>query len=182
MQGLVIIDMQNDYFPGGKMELVGAVVAAKKGRLVLEEFRRKNLPVFHIQHISIKAGATFFLPNTKGVEINDCIMPIESEKIIQKNYPNSFRGTSLFDEMKSAQITSLVICGMMTHMCIDATTRAAFDLGFNCTLLHNACATKDLMFQDKKIPAEHVHTAFLAALHGTYAQAMSVEEYLQRGF
>lgn len=172
--------MQNDYFPDGKMELVGAVEAAKQARLVLDEFRRKDLPVFHIQHISLKKGATFFLPNTKGVEINDWVKPIASEKIIQKNYPNSFHNTSLFAELKSVNINSLIICGMMTHMCIDATTRAAFDLGFNCTLLHNACATKDLMFQDKKISADNVHAAFLAALHGVYAQVISVEEYLLR--
>lgn len=179
MQGLIIIDIQNDYFSGGKMELSGASDAAKKAKAVLVQFREKKLPVFHIQHISIREGSTFFLPDTEGVKINDFVKPIGAEKVIQKNYPNSFRNTILLDELKLAKIDDLVICGMMTHMCVDATTRAAFDLGFNCTVLSDACATRDLIFQDKKIPADHVHAAFLAALSGVYAKVVATDEHLK---
>ena len=65
----------------------------------------------------------------------------------------------------------------MSHMCIDATTRAAVDFGFPCTVIHDACATRDLVFGGLTIPAAQVHGAFMAAL-APYARVLSLEEYL----
>ena len=66
----------------------------------------------------------------------------------------------------------------MSHMCIDATTRAAADLGFSCTVIHDACATRDLVFGETVIPAAQVHGAFMAALAPIYARVVSLEEFL----
>jgi nicotinamidase-related amidase len=175
---LLIIDLQNDYFPGGKMELVGIDNAAGNAGKLLNHFRNKRLPVFHIQHISVKPTATFFLPDTDGVEINDIVRPSGDEKIIVKNYPNSFRGTILEEELKNSRITNLIICGAMSHMCIDATARAAFDLGFSCTVIHDACTTRDLIFGDERVCASKVHASFMSALGYVYAKVISSEEYL----
>ncbi|WP_116315012.1 isochorismatase family protein, partial [Escherichia coli] len=71
--------------------------------------------------------------------------------------PNSFRETSLLKQLQDLNIQHLIICGMMTHMCIDATVRAANDLGFHCIVIENACTTKDLAFQENIIPAQQVH-------------------------
>jgi len=136
------------------------------------------LSTFHIQHLSAKKNATFFIPDTKGVEIHDYIRPLDTETVIQKYYPNSFRETSLLDELKKADIDGVVICGAMSHMCIDATTRAAADFGFKCTVIHDACATRDLAFQDKTISAEAVHGSFMAALGSVYAKVLSLKEFL----
>ena len=127
--GLVLVDIQNDYFPGGRMELVGMSEAGQKSGGLLSFFRDNKWPTFHIQHLSVRKGATFFLPDTRGAEIHDCIKPLSDERIIQKFYPNSFRETTLLEELKISQVEQVVICGAMSHMCIDATTRAAFDLG-----------------------------------------------------
>jgi nicotinamidase-related amidase len=69
---------------------------------------------------------------------------------------------------------------MMTQMAIDATVRAAYDLGFSCTVLHDACAARQLEFNHNVISAQHVHYAFLAALQPMYATVMSSEDYLQK--
>ena len=111
------------------------------------------------------------------MEIHTSVTPQQGETVFQKHFPNSFRETPLFDHLSQPGIKKLVIAGMMTHMCIDATTRAAYDLGFECLLAHDACATRDLKFKDKLIPASHVHGAFLAALE-SYARVLSVEEIL----
>lgn len=176
---LLLIDIQNDYFTGGANPLVGIESAGKNSATVLNLFREKKLPVFHIQHISIKKGATFFLPDTKGVEIHDCVKPIPAEEIIQKKFPNGFRRTSLLDRLKEKEIEKVVICGAMSHMCIDATTRTAFDLGFSCSVIEDACATKDLVFDNKTIPAEYVHSAFMAALGSVYAQISTCEDFIK---
>jgi len=175
-QALLIIDIQNDYFPGGAMELVGSPAAGAKAGMLLQAFRQKQLPVVHIQHVSTRPGATFFLPNTRGVEIHESEAPQAGETVLQKNFPNSFRGTPLLEHLRKLQITQLVVAGMMTQMCVDSTTRAAADLGFQCLLAHDACATKSLSFGGATVPAENVQAAFLAALNGLFAKVQSTEE------
>ena len=175
-QALLLIDIQNDYFPGGAMELVGSSPAAAQAGKLLQAFRQKALPVIHIQHISTRPGATFFLPNTAGVQIHESVAPNNGETVFQKHYPNSFRETRLLEHLRENQISQLVIAGMMTHMCIDTTSRAATDLGFPCVLAHDACATRALSFNGATVSAQSVQTAFLAALNGLFAKVLSVEE------
>jgi nicotinamidase-related amidase len=175
---LLLIDIQNDYFTGGKMALEGTGQASENAAALLAAFRRLQLPVIHIQHVAKRAGATFFLPDTEGVKIHTSVAPLGNESVIQKNYPNSFRQTALLDYLKEHQISKLVIAGMMTHMCIDTTTRAACDLEFTVQLAHDACATKALSFGGVEIPASHVHNAYIAALDGSFAEALSTQHII----
>jgi nicotinamidase-related amidase len=175
---LLLIDLQKDYFPGGKMELEGSLKAVEAAKKILTHFRGKKRPIVHIQHLSVRPGATFFLPGTDGAEIHPQVQPLPSETVIQKAFPNSFRNTDLLDYLKKEEIRHLVLAGMMTHMCLEATVRAAFDLGFQCTVVHDACATRALSFGDITVPAVQVQAAFLAALGSVYAKIVSVEDYI----
>jgi nicotinamidase-related amidase len=177
---LIIIDIQNDYFDKGTMQLVGSDKASNNAKLILEHFRKNNLPIIHVQHIAATPTATFFLPNTKGVGIHDNVKPLEQEKVIAKHYPNSFRETELLDYLKDKNITDLVICGMMTHMCIDATVRAAKDFGFNIILIGDACATKDQEINGCIVKAGEVQNSFLAALNYFYATVKTTEQFLDK--
>ncbi len=176
-QALIIVDIQNDYFPGGKMELVGMESAAENAQRILEKFRVHNLPVFHIQHIANRPGATFFLPETDGVEIHKSVTPKSGEHVIQKHFPNSFRDTPLLAELQGLKIEQAVICGAMSHMCIDTTVRAAFDLGFHCLVVADACATRTLEFDGLTIDAPQVHAAFMASLSAAFAQIVTAHEW-----
>ena len=176
---LLIIDIQNDYFPGGKMELVGSIQAASAAARLLGEFRKQKLSVYHIQHISIQPGASFFLPDTFGAGIHESVRPLSTEQVITKHFPNSFRATDLLERLKADGVGSLLICGMMSHMCVDATVRAAFDLEFSCILTHDACATRELTFNGTTVTAAQVHASYMAALGAVYAQVMSTDEILQ---
>lgn len=175
-QALVIVDIQNDYFPGGAMPLEGSPEAAANAAKLLAAFRTKGLPVVHVQHLSTRPGATFFLPDTKGAEISEAVAPQAGEKKIVKHTPSSFRGTDLQEHLKSVGADQLVIAGMMTHMCIDSTVRAAFDLGYACTLAHDACATRALVLNGKTIPAAQVHESFLAGINGLFAKLATSDE------
>jgi nicotinamidase-related amidase len=174
-----MVDLQNDYFPGGTMELAGIDKAAANAQLLLNESRRTGLPVIHIQHISTRPGATFFLPDTDGARINDQVAPRAGEIVVKKNFPNSFRDTDLLAILRQKEVDSLVICGAMSHMCIDATTRAAFDLEFNCTVAEDACATRDLNFQGRTVKASEVHASFMAALSVPYAKVLLTKEIIE---
>jgi nicotinamidase-related amidase len=172
----VIVDIQNDYFPGGKMALEGSAEAAENARRLLVVFRERGLPVFHVQHLSTRPGATFFVPGTPGAEIHTSVAPRDGEPVLRKNFPNAFRGTTLHEDLGRAGAKKLVVAGMMTHMCIDTTVRAAFDLGYSCRLAHDACATRALAFGGETVPAREVHRAFVAALDGLFAKAASTDE------
>ncbi|HOO51790.1 MAG TPA: cysteine hydrolase family protein, partial [Alphaproteobacteria bacterium] len=165
---LILVDIQNDYFPGGSMELVGMREAGSKARELLTFFRENQWPILHIQHIATREGATFFLPDTEGANIHEWVKPLPTETVIRKHHINSFRETRLLDELRRALIEKVVICGAMSHMCIDAATRAAADLGFACVVIHDACATRNVEFKGRIIPASDVHGSFMAAL-GSYA-------------
>jgi nicotinamidase-related amidase len=175
---LLIIDIQNDYFKGGKMELVEMDIAAENAQKLIFYFRKNNLPIVFIQHLTTKPNASFFIPGTSGAEIHKSVRPLENETVIIKNFPNSFLNTNLNQHLQSLNSTDLVICGAMSHMCIDTTTRAATDLGFSCTLINDACATRDLVFNDQKVKAADVQTAYMAALNGTFAKVFSTEQFL----
>ena len=173
---LLIIDIQNDYFPGGAMELEGADAAGAKASQALKHFREKQLPVIHVRHLSVRPGATFFIPGTKGAEIHASVRPGAGEAVIEKNFPNSFRNTALKDQLEKNNITNLVVAGMMTHMCVDASVRHAADLGYKVTLLADACATRAQSYGGETVPARQVHHAFLAALNGFYAKVVNTHE------
>jgi len=177
---LILVDIQNDYFKGGPMELVGMDVASTKAGKLLSHFRDHELATFHIQHVASDPSLGFFLPDTEGVELHDSIKPLPNETVIQKHFPNSFRETVLADEIRKADIGRLVICGAMSHMCIDATTRAAADSGLECVLVHDTCATRDLEFEGRTIPAQEVHASFMASLGWGYAKALTLDDFLSQ--
>ena len=176
---LILIDIQNDYFPGGRMELVNSLEAAGAAARLLACFRKASWPVYHIRHISAQPAATFFLPGTAGVDIHSSVAPLPDEAVITKHFPNSFRETGLLERLKADGIDQLLICGMMTSMCVDATVRAAFDLGFSCTVAKDACATRDLMLDGETVPARQVQIAFLSPLSAVYAKIRTADAIIE---
>ena len=173
---LLVIDIQNDYFPGGAMELEGAEAAGAKAGQAIQAFRSRGLPVIHVRHLSVRPGSTFFIPGTKGAEIHAAVKPLPDESIVEKNFPNSFRNTGLKELLEKQKVQNLAVAGMMTHMCVDATVRHAADLGYRITLLGDACATRAQSFGGETVPARQVHAAFLAALNGFYAKVIPAHE------
>ncbi|MCL1980026.1 MAG: cysteine hydrolase [Proteobacteria bacterium] len=175
---LLLIDIQNDYFPGGTMEVPGATEAATKAATLLAAFRDRSLPIIHIQHLAARPGATFFLPNTPGAEIHPSVRPLENEPVFQKHFPSSFNQTELLDYLQRENISQLLIAGMMTQMCIDTTVRAAVDFGFSCLVAHDACAARSLAFNGREVAAEDVQAAYCAALNGLFAKVLPADKLL----
>ncbi len=177
---LLLLEMQNDYFPNGRVPLDRSLETSAKAQLVLRAFRERRYPVIHMQHVATQPNASYFLPGTKGVNFHPNIQPIKGEVIIKKHHVNGFKDTTLKSHLAKHQINHLVVCGSMTHMAIDATVRAGADLGFAMTVLYDACATRQLELNHTYLPAQSVNHAFLAALHPHYASVMHVEEFLRQ--
>jgi nicotinamidase-related amidase len=160
------------------MELEAVEAAAGRAAQLLRQFRDRALPVFHVRHVADRPGATFFLPGTPGADIHATVAPAPGEAVVVKHFPNSFRDTDLLERLRGAGVAELTICGAMSHMCIDATARAAADLGFACRVAHDACATRALAFGAVTVPAAQVHAATMAALSAAYAQVLATAELL----
>jgi nicotinamidase-related amidase len=175
-RGLVIIDIQRDYFPGGAHPLVEPEAAAAAASRVLAGFRDSGEPVVHLKHVWDEPEATFMRPGTDGVEIHPTVAPAADEPVIEKGEPNGFLDTGLEGELRSRRIDELVVLGMMSNMCVDATTRAAADLGFAVTVVHDACAASDLEFDGTSVPGAEVHAAFMASLADGYAEVLAADE------
>lgn len=175
--GLLLIDIQNDYFPGGKNELYQAEQAAMQAKKALLFFRKHKLPIFHIQHINKAQNAVFFVPDTNGVTIHKLVLPQNKEIIIQKNTPDSFFQTLLKLELDKKHVKNLVVCGMMTHMCVDTTVRAARNYAYKVTLIEDACATKNLEWNGIVVPAPIVQTVFMSALNNNFAEILPYNKW-----
>lgn len=164
---LLVIDVQNFYFPGGRSELVEPEKAAEKAAVAIREARETGNPVIFIQHKS-----------ASGMEINDIVKPAEGEKTFVKEEVNSFLGTGLKEYINDLAVDTLVICGMQTQMCVEAAVRAAHDYGYSVILLHDACATRNLKFGDREVSAADVHASTLATLR-SYGTVLSVDEWIR---
>lgn len=178
-QALLVIDVQRDYFAGGGCPLVEPDRAAETARRVLDVWHTERRPVFHMQHVWDAPEATYMRPGTAGVEIHPLVEPRAGEKVIVKRSPNSFLNTPLLDELRSAEVDELTVVGMMTNICVDATVRAASDLGFDVTVVHDACAASDVIFGDRSVDGATVHAAFMASFADDYARVVSADELLR---
>lgn len=174
---LIIIDIQNMYFEEGSYKLFKAEEASSKAAQILKYFRSKNLPVIFIKHL-FKVDKITQQELMRKCEIHKNVMPLENEIIIEKNYPSSFLNTNLKEILDDIKAKKLIVVGMMSHMCIDTTVRAAQNYGYDVTVLEDACTTKNLNTKDGDIHAEVVHNVFMASLKGTFAQVMTVDEYI----
>ncbi len=177
---LLLIDIQNDYFPGGNWEVHEMEAAAIQAADALKAARAAGAPVIHIRHEASNPAVPFFQPGTTGAEVHETVAPAPGEPVILKHRPNAFLGTDLANLLADLAPDRLLIAGAMSQMCIDATTRAAADLGHQVTVLHDACAAKAQSFGGTDVPAPQVHAAIMAALGGTYAEVLTSHEVISR--
>jgi len=177
-RGLIVVDLQNEYLPTGKLPLSGIEQASANAAKVLADARNKGVAVFHIRHEFANNEAPVFVPGTEGVEIQPAVAPRAGEPVIVKNHINSFRETDLGQQLDAQGIEEVVIVGAMSHMCVDAAVRAAADMGYSVTVLHDACATLDLEFNGVSVPAAQVHAAMMAAFAFGYGTVQSSSDYL----
>ncbi len=178
---LLLIDIQNDYFSSfkdAKLPLENMEKSTINTSKILKFFRNKHLDIIHIKHENLIKGR-FLQKDTKGSEIHESVKPLRDECVIIKNFPNSFKNTRLKQTLHDLNISSLVIVGAMSHMCIDSTIRAAKDFGFNCVVVNDAVSTKDLEFKGIKVKAKDVHNSFMLALDTTYAKIQNTKDVLK---
>jgi nicotinamidase-related amidase len=167
---LVVIDVQEFYFPGGAMPLDRPEAAAGNCKRLLVKFRADKRLVVHVGHNA-----------SKGASFHADVAPLDGEKVVMKSEVSAFNGTDLLQYLRDNKVERLVICGMQTHMCVEGAARAAYDLGFECILVRDACATRALTYGEKTIAAEDVHLSTLATLDRNYAKVVDTDAFVKNG-
>jgi nicotinamidase-related amidase len=177
-RALIVIDIQNDYFPGGKWTVDGMTQAAANAARLIADARDKGDKIVHVRHEIPSDTAPFFVPGSQGAQIHASVAPKAGETVIVKNHANSFRDTDLKNILDASGVRDVVICGAMSQMCIDGTARAAADSGYGVTLVDDACAARAMEFDGTSVPAAQVHAAFMAALGSSYARTVKTDTHL----
>jgi len=165
---LLLIDIQNDYFENGTNALHNPLDALNNGEKILQYFRDENLEIIHVQHLN-NPGSTLFVEGSWGAEIHEDLTPLDNETIITKKQISSFAGTNLEDVLREKDISYLIISGMQSNVCVEGTTKSAHAIGFNITVLEDACAAKD----------QATHERAMKLLSDEYATVISTEEFLR---
>ena len=179
-RAVIVVDLQNEYLPSGKLPLVGIEDATANAARIIEAARARGDLVVFIRHEMPGPDASLFVPGSSNVEIISIVQPASGEAVVVKNFPNSFRDTDLEQRLDAEEVEEVLIVGAMSHMCIDATARAAADLGYKATIVHDACATRDVEFAGQTVPAAQVHAAYMGALAWGYGQVTSTQELLSQ--
>lgn len=178
-QALIVVDIQNDYFSNGKWPLSGVEAAADNAVKIIAGARSAGDLVVFIRHEFTTDDAPFFTPGSEGAQLHPKMQNRSDEPVVLKHHVNSFQETELAALLEQYGIKDLTIVGSMSHMCVEAVTRAASDMGYGVTVIHDACATRDLEFNGVTVPAAYVHATSMAAMGTAYASVVSTEEFLR---
>lgn len=173
---LILIDIQKGFhdvvYWGGDRN---NVTAEEKAGELLEIWRSKNLPIFHVQHCSSNPHSILNETNP-GNEFQDVVKPLEDETVIKKNVNSAFIGTNLKELLDTAKITNLVIIGLTTDHCVSTTTRMAGNFGYNVYLVSDATATFNKKgINGENFSAEIIHQTALASLNEEFAKVVDSE-------
>jgi nicotinamidase-related amidase len=164
---LVLIDLQNEYV-SGPLALRGAPAAIENAGRLLAQARKSGTPIIHVAHRG-KPGGLFDRSAARGA-IAALVAPQGGETVVEKGLPNAFADTDLKALLEATGRKNVIIAGLMTHMCVSSTARAALDLGFRVTIDAASCATRDLPDgRGGAISADTVHAVALVELSDRFA-------------
>ena len=164
---LLIIDAQNEYL-SGPLALSGMEAATANIALLLDAARKAKRPVIHIRHLGTVGG--MFAPQGERGAFIKGLEPQGDELIIEKRMPNAFNDTGLQKTLENLGSLDVIVCGFMSHSSVSTTVRAAKDYGLRCTLVEDACATRDLPTPDGGvISAQQVQRTEMAIMNDNFA-------------
>jgi nicotinamidase-related amidase len=179
---LILIDLQKGFdnieYWGGQRNNPNAEENASR---LLEIWRHRKFPIFHVQHCSTNPISPLHETN-EGNEFKELTKPLDTENIIKKNVNSSFIGTNLKEQLDNSRITELVIVGLTTDHCVSTTTRMAGNFGYDTFLVSDAIATFNKIGIDgQNYSAELIHETALASLNGEFATVVTtdiIKQYL----
>ena len=140
-KALLVIDLQNDYFPRGKFPLWNTDVVLENIERAIARANAQGIPVIHIQHVA-KGVAPFFNEGTPGADIHARILTATpNAPVVVKEFADSFEKTNLEETLAKIGVTDLLVCGMMTQNCVTHTAISKAAEKYNVTVVVDCCTT-----------------------------------------
>ncbi|GAA5804900.1 hypothetical protein HPULCUR_010409 [Helicostylum pulchrum] len=180
-EALIVVDVQNDYFPDGKLPTWNPVETAEACAKLIQKFRQEGKEVVFVQHVMKDLQAKdypFLVKGTHGVEIHDSVKPLPTEKIITKGENSSFVGTDLKEYLTSKGVKKLVVVGMMIHNCVNATVYSGVEEGFPCIVVEEAVNTMDQPYNGELVKAQDIKKAFLTGIQFGFSTVYKLQDVL----
>ncbi|HHF0535169.1 TPA: cysteine hydrolase family protein [Vibrio alginolyticus] len=150
-KALLVIDLQNDYFPEGKFPLWNTESTLDNVKRAITKANEQDIPVIHIQHIADPAMgiAPFFNEGSDGANIHPEVLALApNSEIVVKHFTDSFEGTRLEEVLASKNVTELLVCGMMTQNCVTHTAISKSADKYDVSILMDSCTTVDEMIHN----------------------------------
>ncbi|GAA5809424.1 hypothetical protein MFLAVUS_002832 [Mucor flavus] len=184
-EALIVVDVQNDYFPDGKLPTCSPIETAKACAQLIQKFRQDGKEVVFIKHVMLDSQVKeypFFIKGTHGVEIHDIVKPLPTEKIISKHAVSGFVGTDLKEYLTSKGVKKLVVVGMMIHNCVNATVYSSIEEGFPCIVVDEAVNTVDQPYDGELVKAQDIKKAFLAGIQFSFSKVYKLQDVLSGNY
>jgi nicotinamidase-related amidase len=173
---LLVIDFQLEYFEGGRMPIPDGRAAMAKAKELIAFADAHGMPVFHIQHLG-PAGGPLFAQDGETVAFHPDILPAPHHSVVQKTTASSFASTDLHKQLQAQDIRTLIISGLMTHMCVSTAARDARPLGYQVIVAGDASATRAIEAWDGGVIGHaELHRAALTEVSDSFAEVLTTEK------
>lgn len=143
-KALVVIDLQNDYFPGGKFPLWNTQAVLQNVLRAIAKANAGGIPVILVQHVAdpSRASAPFFVSGTPGVEIHpEVLAAAPNAPVVVKHFADGFVKTTLEQTLAKLGVSELLVCGMMTQNCVTHTAISKSAEKYQVSMLTDCCTT-----------------------------------------
>lgn len=165
-KALLVIDLQNDYFPEGQFPLWNTESTLLNIERAIEKAKLQNVPVIIIQHIanSDLGIAPFFNKGTKGADVYPRILAAAPDApIVVKEFADSFVETQLEETLSQLEVTELLVCGMMTQNCVTHTAISKSAEKYEVSILADCCTTVSEMLHNIALHAVSTRVPLVAS-------------------
>ena len=143
-KALIVIDVQNDYFPGGKLPLWNAEETLGHIVNAISDAGKQGIDVILVQHVADRSkGAGFFIPGTTGADIHpDILKAAPDAPVVVKHRADAFNGTNLNAILDKSGIEEILICGMQTQNCVGLSAISKNATPYKPAILSDCCTSE----------------------------------------
>ena len=166
MKALLVIDVQNDYFPGGRYPLWNADATLVNIERAIGASKAKGVPVILIRHVADpeRGTAPFFNQGSAGAEIHPRILDAAPDApVVVKGFADAFLKTGLEQVLAGLGVTELLVCGMMTQNCVTHTAISKSAERYGVRILPDCCTTVDAMIHNIALNAVSTRVPLVAS-------------------
>lgn len=169
---LLVIDTQKQIMND---KLYQFEVFVSNMKRLLKVSREHGVEVIYVRHDDGREPG--IIKGTEGFEIYEEFQPAPGEKIFDKNVNSAFRGTGLLEYLREKETTDIIMSGLQTDYCIDASIKCAFEHGFHVIVPEGANTTVDNEYMTAEKSCRYYNT-FL--WNGRYAKCLTMDETVDK--